>query len=104
MNRTIVLATLAAMAFACSPPDVQASKAASGLRMGMSPREVIRQIGAPHRIVDVGPHIREWYYFYTGEAPSRIMPNEPEIRWSPRRTSHLIVRFENGDVVSWRRE
>lgn len=104
MIRTVVLAAGCALAFACSSLDSKVSAAANSLRPGMIPREVVGELGAPHRVVDVSPQIREWYYSYSGEADSRIMPNEPNIQWSPRRTSKLIVRFENGEVVSWRKE
>jgi outer membrane protein assembly factor BamE (lipoprotein component of BamABCDE complex) len=102
MNRALFLAALCLAG--CSTSNSQAAKAASGLRLGMIPRDVVRELGVPGGTADVSPHIREWYYSYTGDAPTRRMPNEPEIRWTPKPTSRLIVRFENGEVVGWRRE
>ncbi|HLG42792.1 MAG TPA: hypothetical protein VI643_05455 [Planctomycetota bacterium] len=88
----------------CSTMDSQAAKAASGIDGGMLPREVIRELGQPAHIEHVSPQVEEWYYSYSGGPPQKYVPNEPAVRWSPAPAAKLIVRFENGEVVSWRRE
>jgi len=98
------LSGLILLAAGCSTMDSQAAKAASGIDKGMLPREVIRELGQPTRIDHVSPHVEEWYYSYSGAPPSKYVPNDPAVRWSAPPSAKLIVRFENGEVVGWRRE